>query len=292
MTPNPIDMLVFLEVVETQSFTAAAARLGRTTSAVSQAVTRLEGALGTRLFYRTTRSLSLTEAGMRAAGQFRELKRIYSDAVADLTDNAAAATGRLSVTAPHALSYSVIGPALQNFLAGNPDLNCRLIADDAHVDMVEHQIDLAIRVGNSKHQGARITKIGTLSEAIYCSGALLTEMGGPPATFRDLETWDHIANDWQGTPVSYKRPDGTSLKAVPRFRCNSFPDVLQFTVAGAGIALLPDHAAKPYEDDKRLVKLFSISQSPVFAIHMFEGKAPRVVRDFITLLKSAFRTAP
>ena len=292
MRPNPIDMLVFLEVAEARSFTAAANRLGKTTSAVSQAVSRLEHELGNRLFYRTTRSLSLTDAGMRALSHCRDLKRIYQDATADLKNANTAATGTLSVTAPHALSTSIVGPALQGFLSDNPGMKCRLVADDMPIDMIEHRIDLAIRVGEPRQQAARMSKIGTLKESLYCGTGLVTELGGLPSRFQDLNEWDHIANDWQGAPVTYIGPDGGVVKVTPRIRCNSVLDAHNFAVAGAGIALLPELLTGHDEGRNNLVRLYPISESPIYAVHMFEGQPPPMVRQFIAYLKTRLRPPP
>lgn len=292
MKPNPIDMLVFLEVAEARSFTAAASRIGRTTSAVSQAVARLEQELGSRLLYRTTRSLSLTDAGVRALSHCHELKDVYTAATAELSEAGGDPTGTLCVAAPHALCGSIVGPALQHFLSEHAGLSCRLIADDSPVDLVEHQIDLAIRIGDPSPQTARITKIGTLSKSLYCSPDFLDAKGGAPQSFSALETWDHIANEWQGSPVTYAGPAAQIIKVTPRFRCNSVLDVYHFAVAGAGVALLPVPIAESANGQDRLTHLFPISQTPVYAVHLFEGRPPPKVKKFIALLRKTFREQP
>lgn len=290
MKPNPVDMFVFLEVAEARSFTAAAAKIGKTTSAVSQAVARLEQDLDCRLFYRTTRSITLTQAGSLALAQCREIDRAFRAAKTGLQALETDPTGVLSVTAPHALSGSIVVPALTRFCRAYPELSVRLVADDAPIDLVDRQIDLSVRVGDPTRLSARIAKIGTLSEALFAHPDYIAARGGVPAALADLSTWDHIANEWQGAPVTYAGQDGPALRVVPRFRCNAASDVLTFCEAGAGVALIPVSTAEASVRRGMLQPLFTISKTPIFAMHQYEDRPPAKVTKFVAMLRADLRT--
>ncbi len=289
MIPNPVDMMMFLEVAEARSFTAAAAKLGKTTSAVSQAVARLEEQLNCRLLYRTTRALSLTDAGALALSHCREIKRTYEAATSELRTNEANPTGTLSITAPHALCGSIVIPALKELCDGHHELSVRVIAEDAPIDLVERQIDLSVRVGTPGGATARMSKIGALNEGLYASSKYVAERGGMPREFEDLETWNHIANEWQGSPIKLTGPSRLEIRVSPRFRCNTVHDVLNFAEAGMGVALLPDIVAAAAVSRGGLICLYPISATPIFAVHQFEGRAPAKVTQAIKVLKQILR---
>ncbi len=289
MIPNPVDMMMFLEVAETRSFTGAAARLGKTTSAVSQAVARLERDLDCRLLYRTTRALSLTDAGALALSHCREIKNTYEAAASELRTKEANPSGTLSVTAPHALCGPLIVPALKKLCDDHSGLRARVIADDAPIDLVERQIDLSVRVGTPGGATARMSRIGTLNEGLYASPAYIAERGGRPQSFQDLEGWDHIANEWQGSRVTLTGPSTNSIRVSPRIQCNTVHDVLNFAEAAMGVALLPEIVAATAVSQGRLICLFSISATPIFAVHQFEGRAPAKVTQAVKALKQTLR---
>lgn len=289
MTPNLPDMLVFLDVVEARSFTAAAARLGRTKSAVSQAVGRLEQDVGARLLHRSTRSLSLTEAGTRLLARCREIRQTYEEAVADFATDRDDPTGLLTVTAPHPLCAPVLVPTVDRFLRDHGSMRVRLIAEDTPMNLIEAGVDLAVRVGEPRQQSARIARLGTMGESLYASRGYVAARGGPPDDLRDLAAWDHIANEWQGSPITYGLVAGPLLRVEPRLRSNAFPALLDLTAAGLGVARLPDAAARDRVRAGTLVALAAIGRSPIYALHHFDRHPPPKVRRFVALLRAALR---
>ncbi|WP_299007154.1 LysR family transcriptional regulator [uncultured Shewanella sp.] len=290
MSPNPLDMMTFLEVAEAQSFTAAAEKLGRTTSAVSQAVNRLEKDLNCRLFYRTTRSLSLTDAGVHAISYCRQMQDVYQSAKTKLQNIESEPSGLFSITAPHILSRSLIVPTLTRYCDIYPDLSIKLVTDDNPIDIVEKQIDLSIRIGEPSSASARMTKVGVLTKGLYASRDYVTGKGGIPISFSQLENWDHIASGWQGSPIIYTGPGKDRIKITPRYTCNTVYDVLSFTVSGAGVGLLPDVAAREHLHQGALHKLCDLFPVPVYAVHQYERRAPLKVKNFVSMLKAEFKT--
>ncbi|WP_299374408.1 LysR family transcriptional regulator [uncultured Kiloniella sp.] len=290
MKPNIHDMLTFIEVVDTRSFTTASNRLGRSKSAISQTISRLEADMNTRLLQRSTRSLTLTDTGARFYDSCLAIKNAYNDALEGIWEDKGDPQGTLSITAPHALCAAVITPAIKLYLNRYPRMSVRLVAEDASIKLIEEHIDLAVRVGKLTGQTARVTKIGTLSESLYAHPDYIKAQGGIPNNLKALEKWDHIANEWQGNPVTYSLPQGVSFKVLPRARCNSLPDILKLTQSGLGIARLPDITATSIDAISSLIKVSPLGIAPIYALHQFDTKPPQRVRDFITLIREQLRS--
>ena len=291
MNPNPADMLVFLEVIDARSFTSAADQLGKTKSAISQTITRLEDNLGCKLLYRSTRSLALTEAGTRFYAHCKELKQTYDSALSDIEDANALDEGSLTVTAPHALSTPLLLPVMTGYMQQFQKLKISLLSSDTTLNLAEARIDLAIRVGEQTPQGARITKLGDIGESLYASPGYIKSRPPFSGQLCDLSNWDHIANNWQGNPVTYKKPDGQCLRAKPKVRCNTLPDVRYLAIAGVGVALLPDLAARDALEAGELEVILPMEKSPVFVLHEFGRHPPKKVTAFIDMLRAALKTS-
>ena len=137
----------FVRVAEAQSFSGAAARIGSSKSAVSRLVSALEADLGVRLFHRTTRSLSLTEAGR---GYFERTSRILADLQeADLAVSQlqAAPRGLLRVSAPMSFGFLHLAPALPEFFREHPEVSADVTMSDRFVDLIDEGFDIAVRIG-------------------------------------------------------------------------------------------------------------------------------------------------
>src|SRR5689334_12143146 len=136
-----------LSVAEKRSFTAAAAELRVTPSALSQSIRALEERVGVRLLQRTTRSVGLTEAGARFLSRLKPAMDGVRDAFASLSELRDRPAGLLRLTMPRLGYESVVGPRLPEFLAQYPDVDLELSVDDAFVDVVKEGFDLGMRIG-------------------------------------------------------------------------------------------------------------------------------------------------
>lgn len=288
MKPALKDMTVFAEVVACGSFTAAAEKLGRTKSSVSQSVTRLETELELRLIQRTTRRLALTEPGQRFYRHCAAILEIYGAALEEARAESPTLTGRLSLTAPHALAASFVRPAVEEFLAEHPALEISFVTDDRQLNLVDYGIDLAIRVGMPGDQSLKVTKLGAFRDLLCAHRDLVAKMGGPPKSLAELAGWDHIANEWQGAEVEYRHPGERPIRVSPRIRCNAFSDVLGFLRAGQGVALLPDIAIREELSSGRIARLLPQEEAPlseIYAAHAFGSIPPRRVTRFVAHLR-------
>lgn len=193
----------FLAVAERQSFSAAAAALGITRSAVSQAVRALEATLGTPLLIRTTRSVRLTDAGARLAAAAGPALRQADDALASVRGGDRAA-GTLRLTVPHIAVTPVMVPALRELRAKHPALALEVVVDDRLVDIVADGFDAGIRLGEAIEKqmvGVRVSQ--PFRFAVVGSPAYFKRRGTPQ---HPRELVDHDCIGWRGptTGILYR----------------------------------------------------------------------------------------
>ena len=169
----------FVRVAEAQSFSEAARRLRSSKSAVSRNVGALESELGVRLFHRTTRSLTLTEAGR---GYFERATRILADleeanlAVSQLQS---APRGRLRVSAPMSFGFLHLAPALPDFLARYPEVAVDLAMNDRFVDLIDEGFDVAVRIGAMEDSSLIARRLAPIRRVVCASPAFFEARGLP-----------------------------------------------------------------------------------------------------------------
>ena len=179
MIDHASEMATFVRVVDSKGFSAAAAGLGLTPSAVSKLVTRLETRLGVRLLQRTTRALHLTEEGevfyaaaQRIVGEIETLED-------QITGHSGTPQGLLRVTTSLAFSTHQLAPVLSEFLARHPLVQLDLLPTDRVIDMVEEGIDIAIRIGRLADTSFMARKIGEDKRLICAAPSYLARHGTP-----------------------------------------------------------------------------------------------------------------
>lgn len=178
--PDLKSYVVFAETVAAGSMSAAARRLGLTPSAVSQIIGNLERQTGMTLLHRSTRRLTLTEAGERCYPHCRRLLEAGQAVTASLEQARDAPDGELRVAAPVGFGAHV-APALAPVLAEWPRLRLRLIVDDALIDLVDRRIDIALRVGWPADAGWTARKLCDLDMVLCAAPIYLERHGGPEA---------------------------------------------------------------------------------------------------------------
>jgi DNA-binding transcriptional LysR family regulator len=180
-------MKAFVAVADARGFAPAAQRLGMSPSVVTRLVARLEGRLGIRLLQRTTRSVSLTDAGTRYLERARrilaELEEAEESALAERTRP----TGRLIVSAPAMFGRLHVSPLMCRYLTLNPDVVGELTLSDRMVSLVEDGIDLAVRIGHLADSSLIARSAGSTRRVTVASPAYLERHGVPDAP-ADLST--------------------------------------------------------------------------------------------------------
>ncbi|HEY0235051.1 MAG TPA: LysR family transcriptional regulator [Afipia sp.] len=154
--PNLSHMAVFAAVARHSSFQKAASDAGMSTSAVSHAIRGLEERLGVVLFHRTTRSVSLTEAGQRFLERIQPALRDVSEAMEEMNHFRAAPAGTLRINAARTAAYLLIAPLMSRFLAAYPDINFEVADDDGFVDVIAGGFDAGVRI----HEGIPEDMVG------------------------------------------------------------------------------------------------------------------------------------
>lgn len=247
-------MMTFAKVVETRSFSAAALALSSSKSLVSKQVSSLESALGVRLLNRTTRSMSLTEAG---AAYYEHCQRIAHEieaAAQTVTQLQAEPRGVLRLTSPTIFASLHLAPALESFCRKHEKVEVELAASDRVVDLVEEGYDVAIRITERPPLNLVARPLAPVRWATCASPAYL-ERHGVPRTPQDLER--HQCLTYQGAPVQTGWRYVVGGKEVMphiggRFRVNNSEVLLQLALDGMGIVMNPTYVLGPHLKSGRL----------------------------------------
>ncbi|UTW09356.1 LysR family transcriptional regulator [Pseudomonas benzenivorans] len=240
-------MAIFATVVERGSMVAAAEVLGMTPSAVSQQIRKLEDGTQVSLLHRTTRKLTLTEAGAtfyQSCAQVLALAQEAEQRLAELRD---APVGELRIAAPVGFAGGPICAALAPLLQAHGGLSLQLFFHDEPIDMVEQRIDLAIRVGSQPDSSLVARHIGDARMLLCAAPSYLARRApiGRPADLVGLD-WLTLNTDARFNTLSLQGPAGEQekLRIESRVGCNNILAVRQFTLAGMGVSLQPAHEVR------------------------------------------------
>lgn len=245
----------FVAVYESESFTQASRQLGCSTAQVSRQVGHLEKRLGSKLFYRTTRKVSATEAGQIFYQHCRQILDALDDAERALTDLQASPRGKLKITAPVAYGESHITPLLNNFMQQHPDLELQCHLTNQTLDLVTEGYDLAIRLGRLGDSSMIARRLS--SRRLYvCASPEYLNRHGEPHTLSELNHHSCL----QGTLDYWRfRSQGQerNLRIHGRIRCNSGHALLDAALKGLGIVQLPDYYVDEALNKGQLVSLLN-----------------------------------
>ena len=290
-------MRVLARVVDAGGFSAAARQLGVAPSSVSRQINELESDLGVRLFHRTTRKLSLTEAGQiyyeRAGRIITEVDEARL-AVSEL----GSPTGILRVTIPTGIGRGLIAAAIPEFLDRYPGVRVVLSMTDYMVDLVAGGFDVGIRVGQLSDSTLKARKIGE-SRRVVCASPAYLERSGRPRHPGDLENHNCITfRDHPGQNVwKFRGKDGLSeVRVSGNFFARSADALSAAALAGLGVVLLPDWNLAMELRERRLRILLSKydavpRESPIWAVHSHQRHVPPKIRVFIDFLVERFARA-
>jgi len=249
---------MFAAVVEHRSFTAAADALGVSKATVSKAVTRLEANLGTALFHRTSRRLSLTESGRPLADHAR---RILADAEAAeeaARDGATALSGTIRVAAPMTFGLMHVAPAVADFITDHPGISIDLHLNDEKIDIIEMGFDMALRIASLPDSSLRARRLGDVHAHVVAAPAYL-ERRGTPSHPAQLAEHDCLIYTNVATPDTWRFRNAEREEAVVRLkgpiRTNNGDAMIPALCAGLGIAVLPGFIVDAHIASGRLVTI-------------------------------------
>lgn len=287
-------MRILVRVIDSGSFSAAARQLGIAPSSVSRQINDLEDDLGARLFARTTRKLSLTEAGQVYYERASSIINAVDEAKLALSQ-LGAPSGILRVTVPSGLGRELVVTAVPAFLEKYPAINIILSMTDRVVDIVDAGIDVAIRVGRQKDSSLKARKIGE-SKRIVCASPEYLKQSGFPKTPADLQSHNCITfRDHPGHNVwKFRNKNGPiEIRVTGNFFAKSADALVAAAVAGMGLVLLPDWNMGTELRQKQLRLVLSNydavpDTSPVWAVHSHQRHVPPKIRVFIDFLVERF----
>lgn len=233
---------MFLAVMETGSFTAAARRFGTTSGQASKLVARLEAELGVRLLNRTTRAVSATEVGRAYHDQLRGLIEEFDALDQSVRDASAAPRGRVRLTAPLTFGTTELVPALNSFAAAYPEISLDVSFSDRLVNLVDEGFDAAIRVGRPGDTALIARKFCELRVVLVGSAGYLARKGLPrqPA---DLAAHDCIIDTNFRDPWRWRFAGGEQVAVRGRLLYSNAEACLHAAEAGLGLAYVPNFVA-------------------------------------------------
>jgi len=234
---------VFAAVVEHRSFSGAAAALGVSKATVSKAISRLEMRLGTSLFHRTSRRLTLTESGRSLADHAQRILSEGEAAEEAARDAASAPAGLVRVAAPLTFGIRHVAPVIADFLAAHPAIQVDLRLSDAKIDIVAEGVDIALRIADLPDSSLRARRIGPVTGHLVGAPGYFARHGRPkhPADLAHhaVFAYTNVANP---ELLRFRRAGGeeAAVRITGPLRTDSGDAMMPALRAGLGLAVLPD----------------------------------------------------
>jgi DNA-binding transcriptional LysR family regulator len=288
------DLDVFARVVTAKSMSAAARELNLSPAVISKRIRRLEERLGVRLLQRTTRQLSLTEAGQGFYERVISILASVEDAEAWVSSGAAGARGTLRVSAPTSFGRLHIAPHLKHFLDRNAMVTVDLVLTDSFVDIVGDSFDLAVRIADLQDSSLVAKRLAPNHRVLCATPDYLTE-NGAPQTPDDLVRHTLIAHNTDQWRL--EGPAGlASVRVSGPLRTNSSEVVREALLAGVGIALRSTWDVGPELKSGRLVRVLPDHSGgkrvAIHAVYPSRRHMEQKVRSFVDFLAELYGATP
>ena len=288
-------MRAFIDVVETEGFSAAARKIGRSKALLSKYVRELEDELGALLLNRTTRQFSLTEAGHTYYRRASEIVREIDSLADAVRASSGDVKGRIKLSAPRTFSDAPIGQSLIDFIKAYPEIVLDIHLDDRFVDLVEEGFDLAIRITRLEDSSMIARRLSPFSLSI-CASPETIEKYGKPEKPQDLARLPCII-DTNGRWLSnwpFMRENGEmfSVAVTGPLEANSPLTARAAAIAGLGFAPLPDFIAEPALASGELVPVLEEwlpRGGGIFAVYPHRRYLPAKIRVFVDFLVQWFK---
>jgi DNA-binding transcriptional LysR family regulator len=263
-------LLTYIAVIETGSLTRAAQRLGVGKTAVSKNIQRLEQELGASLIVRTTRRISMTEAGASFLDACGKIVQLADDAVFVVSPSPNDLRGTLRVAGSLEYSTVVLAPVLARMQSLYPALRIEMISGDRYIDLVAEGIDVAIRLGKLADSTYRASHLADYSKWLVASPGFI-ERNPLPSDPRDAAGMAFIGLSVLAHPsrCTLQRVDGTMRKIdfVAQFMADTVYACRAAAGEGSGLALLPDFSVRADIAAGRLVRVFPDWSTAPMSIH-------------------------
>jgi len=282
-------MQAFVAVADLQGFAPAARKLKLSPSAITRLVAALEERLGARLLQRTTRSVTLTDAGTRYLDRARRILADVEEAERAAESERTRPSGRLVVSAPLGFGRLHVSPVMTAYLKRYPDVAVELRLEDRMISLVEDGVDLAVRIGELADSSVVARHVGEMRRIVVASPGYLKARGEPktPAAIASHDTIQFggttALSDWRFAD------DGVEVRIghTPRFSTNSSDAALQYAAAGGGLTrVMAYQAAASLKAGKVRIVLekFERPALPIHVVYPTSRLLSAKVRAFIDLV--------
>ncbi|HMJ14714.1 MAG TPA: LysR family transcriptional regulator [Polyangiaceae bacterium] len=240
------DVPLFVRIVDTGSFSTAAAELGMQRSSVSRAMARLEQGLGVRLLQRTTRKLALTDAGQAFYERVRGAVSGIDEALDAAREFGPEPRGTVRLTTPPDSSHFGLADAIREFTEKYPSIRVELLLTGRTVDLVAEGVDIAIRAGRLADSSLIARRVGGTPLALFAAPKYL-ERAGVPQTLDDLKRHECVLFRTRGPKATwhFSGPNGDeSVEVQGQLSADDMAFILRLCMAGAGVAFIPTMLAR------------------------------------------------
>jgi len=280
---------VFTCVIEEGSFSRAAGKLGITKSAVSKRISGLEAQLGVKLLQRSTRKLSLTEAGARYFKHAVQALRAAQDAENAATELQKVPQGTLRICAPMSFGRLHVAPVIPLFLKQYPQIQIQMDMNDLSRDVIAEGFDIALRAGDLPNSALIARRLAPLHSVLCASEAYIVQHGMPKTPLELVEhncilySYHPVMNEW----VFIKNDDESRVRVTGNYQVNNSEALLESLRQGLGIGRLPTFVAGEDIQAGKLVPVLSDFEMPhktLFAVFPEKQYLPEKVRVFIDFM--------
>ncbi len=287
---------IFVQVVDAGSFARAADALDVSNAVVTRQVAALEAHLGARLLHRTTRRMSLTEAGEDFHARARSILEQFAEAEAVAAQGARSPVGLLRLSAPLSYGISHLAPLLARFHERYPHLRLDVDLSDRLVDLANEGVDIALRIATRLDPGVVSRRIVAL-DAVVCAAPAYLQRRGRPGVPAELTNHDTLSFSylWAGDEWPFIGADGRreQVRVHPNVHSSNGELLRELAIAGAGIILQPRFIVAQALRAGTLVcvlEQYRTLDLNLYAVYLSQRHLPNKVRVFIDFLVDALGT--
>lgn len=287
---------VFVNVVETGSFTSASERMGLSRAAASKYVSQLETSIGARLLNRTTRHVSTTESGRIYFERCKEILHNIDEADEMVSGMSGEPQGTLRISAPSVFAQRHLTPLVSEFTKMYPNVNVNIMVSDRYVDLVDEGYDVAIRVSNLENSDLIAHHIARCRHVLIASPDYLKT--APPLNKpSDLKNHSCVLYSYTEGAKWPLTKDGKdySEKITPAMVSNNPEVLLEAVIAGMGISIMPTFIASNaiHRGDLQMVlQDYQSLELQIYAVYASRQYLPAKIRVFINYLKEQINDPP
>jgi DNA-binding transcriptional LysR family regulator len=279
-------LTAFVAILDRRGFAPASRHLGLTPSAVTRQMAALEDRLGVRLLARTTRSVTLTDAGARFLERARRILAELREAEDSAQSERARPAGRLILTAPAVFGRLHVAPLVAEFLARHAEVSVRLLLSDRTISLVEEGVDLAIRIGHLPESGLVARRLGETRRVVVAAPAYL-DRHGIPAQPGELARHATIGFTGLAEAPEWRFAGDEQVAVQPRLTTNSADAAIWAAEQGQGLTQVPGYQVREAVAAGRLRVVLAEHEPPalpIHAVHPASRLLSAAVRAFIDLV--------